>query len=92
MLANLLNVILVPILEVLLAIVKPIFDMITGIISAISSAGNWLLGLIGAKNNTTNSSVVNNESKTINNQVTVNTTSPTFDISSINEALGGDIY
>jgi hypothetical protein len=87
-LAEILSAVLLPVMELLYAILKPVFDLITGIVNVISSVGNWFLDLLGLsskeKSSSSSSSVTN-----VSNSVVVNTTSPTFDVDSINKALGG---
>jgi phage-related minor tail protein len=87
-LAEILSAVLLPVMELLYAILKPVFDLITGIVNVISSVGNWFLDLLGVSSKEKSSSSSSNVTN-VSNSVVVNTTSPTFDVDSINKALGG---
>jgi len=96
--------ILAPVLEVIFALLEPILWILEKIIdaakwiidnvkkvfdgvgNAIKGVGNFFGDLFTGKLFQKGSSTTNN---TTNNSVTVNTTSSTFDINSINKALGG---
>ena len=96
--------ILAPVLEVIFALLEPILWILEKIIdaakwiidnvkkvfdgvgNAIKGVGNFFGDLFTGKLFQKGSNTTNN---TTNNSVTVNTTSSTFDINSINKALGG---
>ena len=89
--AQVVSMILIPALNLLFAIIEPIVLAITEIIEGIANAGNWILDLLGL--NTMSSGTGNTSSNAVtnvSNSVVVNTTSPTFDINTINNALGSD--
>jgi len=89
--AQVVSMILIPALNLLFAIIEPIVLSITEIIDGIANAGNWILDLLGL--NTMSSGTGNTSSNAVtnvSNSVVVNTTSPTFDINTINNALGSD--
>lgn len=105
-LASVINTILAPALAFLYSLLKPILDILQKIIDAISwifdkvgkvfgAIGKGIKNLFGrvfGNNSSTvnNSSVSNNVSNNTTNHVTVNTSANTFDINSINRALGGN--
>lgn len=90
LIAQIVSMILVPALDLLFAIIEPIVTAITEIIEGIANTGNWLLSLLGLSMDSSAGQSSNATTNNVSNSVVVNTTSPTFDINSINNALGSD--
>lgn len=103
--ANILESILVPAISLLQVVLDPILGIVEKIVEFMTKIFNFsgkitsklsdlLGGFFGANFNLkeqANKSITNNNKSSTStvNHVTVNTTSPTFDIDSINKALGG---
>lgn len=101
-LANIIQNVISPVLEMLYTLLEPIFTILDGIISAIQwildHTVGWLMDIVdaavgwfqdtfmGGGGSSQTNNTVNNQTT---NNVTINTASSTFDVDSVNEALGG---
>ena len=99
--ANAIQRVIAPVLEMLYTLLEPIFTILNAIIEAIQwildHTVGWLMDIVdaavgwfqdtflGGSGSSSTSSTTNNTT----NNVTINTSSSTFDVDSVNEALGG---